>query len=295
MAKRKGKISSGAIKSILVALVAVIVVAGAIFGITQIKNLGEKAVTSEIIPEPIDPESLLSPEERAYVGQIKRTYSRSPKLESIIANIDKYTPSMMKSLMLREEMIEYIEGFPTAEQKGFENAKNIDISDEYTKGKIPLFIQWDKRWGYETYGTDVFGLNGCGPTAMAMVYVGLTGDTSMNPLKMGEFCIDNGYYYDYQGTSNDLYNVGAGKLGLTVRQISVAGESVRENLQLGRPIIVHVLKGDFTSEGHFIVLTGIDSDGKIIINDPNSPKKSKKTWDLDRIIGQAASMWAFSK
>ena len=26
----------------------------------------------------------------------------------------------------------------------------IDLSGEVTKGTIPLFLQWDERWGYET-------------------------------------------------------------------------------------------------------------------------------------------------
>ena len=295
MAKRKNKVSSGTIKSILVGFIAVLAIGGIIFGITRIKYIGGDDVTSEVVVEPSDPLAHLMPEQKAYVEQIKMTYSKSDALLSIIENIDKYSPSMMKSLMLRHEMIDYIEGFPTASKKGFANAKNIDISAECTKGKVPLFIQWDSRWGYETYGTDVFGLNGCGPTAMAMVYVGLTGDTTMNPLKMGEFCIDQNYYYDYQGTSNDLYNVGAGLLGLNVRQITVSAASMKEYLQNGYVLVAHVLKGDFTSEGHFIVLTGIDADGKITVNDPNSREKSAVTWDADKIIGQTASMWAFSK
>ncbi|MCD8152609.1 MAG: C39 family peptidase [Clostridiales bacterium] len=34
--------------------------------------------------------------------------------------------------------------------------------------------------------------------------------------------------------------------------------------------------GDFTTGGHFIVLTGIDSDGNVIVNDPNSRINSEK-------------------
>lgn len=29
---------------------------------------------------------------------------------------------------------------------------NRDISAEVQQGTIPLFLQWDKRWGYEQYG-----------------------------------------------------------------------------------------------------------------------------------------------
>ena len=36
--------------------------------------------------------------------------------------------------------------------------------------------------------------------------------------------------------------------------------------------------GEFTSNGHFIVLTGLQN-GRLKINDPNSRKNSEKTWD----------------
>ena len=39
--------------------------------------------------------------------------------------------------------------------------------------------------------------------------------------------------------------------------------------------------GEFTSNGHFIVLTGLQN-GRLKINDPNSRKNSEKTWDIDQ-------------
>lgn len=51
--------------------------------------------------------------------------------------------------------------------------------------------------------------------------------------------------------------------------------------------------GNFTTEGHFIVLTGT-SDGKIKVNDPNSRARSK-LWDYETIEGQIKNLWAFDK
>ncbi|MDO7203706.1 papain-like cysteine protease family protein [Paraclostridium bifermentans] len=39
--------------------------------------------------------------------------------------------------------------------------------------------------------------------------------------------------------------------------------------------------GHFTTEGHYIVLTGVTDDGKIIVNDSDSKERSSKTWDVD--------------
>ena len=59
--------------------------------------------------------------------------------------------------------------------------------------------------------------------------------------------------------------------------------------------------GTFTNGGgHFIALTGIDENGKVTVNDPNSVERSNKKWDLSYIINQSSlkgnsPFWAFSK
>ena len=51
--------------------------------------------------------------------------------------------------------------------------------------------------------------------------------------------------------------------------------------------------GDFTTTGHFIVLTGVDSNGDIIVHDPNSIKRSKKRWSIDDIMKQTKNLWSY--
>lgn len=43
-----------------------------------------------------------------------------------------------------------------------------------------------------------------------------------------------------------------------------------------------------------IVLRGITEEGRILINDPNSEKLSRKTWDINIIISESKGMWAFT-
>jgi predicted double-glycine peptidase len=51
--------------------------------------------------------------------------------------------------------------------------------------------------------------------------------------------------------------------------------------------------GDFTTTGHFIVLTGYDGQG-FIINDPNSEENSEKIWTYQQLKNQIKNLWAFS-
>ena len=64
---------------------------------------------------------------------------------------------------------------------------------------------------------------------------------------------------------------------------------------MGRPIICVMGPGDFTTEGHYIVLIDIEhTSGEIIVNDPNSKENSYKTWSVETIMKQTKNLWAYS-
>ena len=170
---------------------------------------------------------------------------------------------------------------------------SIDISDEVKEGKIPLFIQWDKRWGYRDYGGNYMALNGCGPTCLSMVYCGLKGDTEWNPWKVAQWSSEHGYYVPGSGTAWSLMSEGAAQLGLQVMEAKPDADTITEELAKGKVIIACMGPGDFTTQGHFIVLTKVTGSGKIVVNDPNSKKRSKQTWDVDRLVGQMKDMWVY--
>ncbi len=52
--------------------------------------------------------------------------------------------------------------------------------------------------------------------------------------------------------------------------------------------------GDFTTSGHFLVLTGVDDSGDIILRDPNSRIRTEKTWDIGELMAQIKNLWAYS-
>ena len=58
--------------------------------------------------------------------------------------------SLMNLAEPNPETIDFVNHF----DKDNGRTDEIDISDDVTKGRIPLFVQWDERWGYEKYGSD---------------------------------------------------------------------------------------------------------------------------------------------
>lgn len=181
--------------------------------------------------------------------------------------------------------------------KDYENRENyigkpIDLSGECEQGEVPLLLQWDRRWGYDSYGDEMIGVAGCGPTCLSMAYIYLTGDTTQNPRAMAEFAYNNGYYSS-EGTSWSLWTEGAAKLGLVSGEVPLDEAAMKNRLDEGQVIVCSMGPGDFTTTGHFILIRGYCGEG-FYINDPNRRSNSEKTWSFEKLQGQIKCLWALS-
>lgn len=195
-----------------------------------------------------------------------------------------YPKSLIELLERNPETEEFVLNYP------FREKTHYDIAD-FDRSTVPLFLQWDSRWGYEKYGSDMMAITGCGPTCLAMVGYYLTGDAeTYDPAVMAAFSEKYGYYATGYGSSWTLISEGAVKLGLDVTEIPLVEKRIKDNLEVGNPIICAMGAGDFTSSGHYIVLVGL-KDGKFIVNDPNSPENSEKLWSYEQIQGQIRNLW----
>ena len=210
-----------------------------------------------------------------------------------------YSPERLAEEGYPESLIELLEKNPETKDfvlgyADYEGPVDIDISGEVKQGEIPHFLQWDKRWGYETYGSDFLALTGCGPTCLSMVLCGLSGDTQWNPLEVARWAEEQGYYVDGSGSSWELMTTGAESLGLTASEVIFDEDHILSTLEAGTPIICVVGPGDFTTSGHFLVLRGVDGDGDILLNDPNSVVRTEKSWDLQDLMAQIRNLWSYS-
>ncbi len=223
------------------------------------------------------------------LDKLKQLSKYENKLNIIIDNHDKYPELLLEMLSRDLDMLDFVIDYP--QKLGSIDSDNVG---NIKNGEIPLLLQWDKRWGYGKYGNSSVAISGCGPTALSMVYVGLTGDNTMTPYKIAKFSEENGYFLTSSGTSWDLMTLGAKKLGLQSNELPLSKNSIFNSLKNGHPIICSMRKGDFTTTGHFIVLVGIE-DGKIKVNDPNSKKRSNELWEYKKLEYQIKNLWEYSK
>ena len=171
--------------------------------------------------------------------------------------------------------------------------EKVDLSDDLTPGEVPLLMQWDERWGYCRYGSGLVGYTGCGPTCLSMVMLGLTGDETYNPGYVAAWAEENGYAVPGNGTAWTLFSEGAEKLGLTPTELPLHEETMKQELDAGKPIILIMGPGDFTTTGHFIVITGYTEEGFTVL-DPNRRSNSEKPWQYDDIKDQIKNIWSYS-
>lgn len=164
---------------------------------------------------------------------------------------------------------------------------------EWRQGEVPELYQIDRAWADEPYAGGDIRENGCGPTCLSMVYVALTGRTDLDPAAMAQFSEKAGHVTDNM-TAWTLMTDGAAQLGLTSEELPADADTVRNALAAGQPVICSVRPGDFTKTGHFIVLAGLDAEGRAVVHDPNSAARTAQPWDLERILSQCANLWAFS-
>lgn len=179
-------------------------------------------------------------------------------------------------------------------RKKKDGGEAIWLTDIETNGKIPLFLQWDERWGYAKYGNDMIALAGCGPTCLSMVIVGVAGNTSANPEAVAQFSESNGYCIPDIGTDWGLFTTGARAFGLEGRELPLCEGNIIQEVQNGHPVICCMGAGDFTTTGHFIVLYGYE-DGSFLVHDPNSIERSNKRWDYDTLEEQIRNLWSYKR
>ena len=129
---------------------------------------------------------------------------------------------------------------------------------------------------------------------MAMVAAGLNQDETITPAKVAAYGTQHGYVDANNDTYWKFMNEAGANWNLKSQSCLLNEEQLSKELSQGHPVICSMGPGDFTKEGHFIVMTGYEN-GNIKINDPFSIKNTNATWTYAQIKDQVKAMWVFTK
>lgn len=249
-------------------------------------------------------EELIGKEETAKLLETARTDTQALWIaahpDEFALDGEEVQVKILKLAAEEPKSVPYVRSFPSEYPlKKFVDDSSIAMPSESPSAdipstKVPHFYQWDRRWGNITYSSAAFGLTGCGPTSMAMVYQGLTGKTDINPAQMAEMAEERGYMSEYNGTANTFFGEIAGELGITYEEESPSAAALTEALSAGKVVIARLGPGLFTERGHFFVLAGLADNGEVILNDPYSYERSSRTWPAETIAEEATIFYVYS-
>lgn len=226
-------------------------------------------------------------EESEVIECLAQMAGEDQRFKEIYQNKEFYPEDMLASLVNNPEMIEFVSNYNKDRKQ-----TTAELTKEEKEEAFPLFLQWDQRWGYEKYGGNIIGMNGCGPTCLSMVIFALTRDSYITPKAVAAFSEEEGYYVEGTGTSWSLMSEGAMKYGLTAKELCLDQRIMEQELDKGHPIICALRAGDFTTTGHYVMIYDYNENG-FMINDPNCIARSKQQWKYDKLSKQIKNMWSY--
>lgn len=226
-----------------------------------------------------------------YAGQLYALLEDHPEAAYVLRNLSLYPDEILDFVIRYPEAMPFAASYPDYINGNL--SLEIDLSEEGASDTVPLLIQWDSRWAYRNYGDGLFGYTGCGPTCLSMVALYLNGWDNNDPYTIAQYADENGYYYNGSGSAWTLMSEASAHFGLTATELTLDENRIIEALESGEPVVCAMGEGDFTDNGHFIVLTGYTEGQGFTVNDPNSPSNSARTWTFDEISDQINNLWSF--
>ena len=224
------------------------------------------------------------------VEKIKQLSRNFPALYYVYTNEEQYPIEILLSTAGNPEMTDFAYGYLFSD-----GSVTGGFTEDEQPEDFPLFLQWDIRWGYMPYGErGVVGSSGCGPACLSMAVFYLTGNRECTPDKIAQYSLDEGHYIYGVGTAWALLDNYPTEFGLTVTHPVLNEDVIKSHLDQGNVLICSVRPGDFTSEGHFIVIYGYDENG-FKINDPKCVYRSRLSWSYSQIKDDIKRIWSVGK
>lgn len=153
---------------------------------------------------------------------------------------------------------------------------------------IPQLYQYDYRKSvciadglYKSVAT-----SGCGATAASMLIAYIAQNYDQTPYTLFYWAASHGYYVG-NGLSIECVQKMLSSYGVSSRLEGVSADAIVSALKANRPIIMLMGEGSFTNNGHYIVLRGLDANGKVLVNDPSSSGRSSNTYAPEVIAREA--------
>lgn len=134
------------------------------------------------------------------------------------------------------------------------------------------YSQCDPKWANDAYGDpgETICSSGCGPTSVAMVVATMI-NSAITPVQTAALSMSTGGWESGAGTTWAFLASGPENYGLSAESLGTNMNAAISVLESGGLVIAAGTGAvPFTTAGHIIVLRGIDTNGDIIVGDPDT-------------------------
>lgn len=168
-------------------------------------------------------------------------------------------------------------------------------------GVVHFYSQTDYK-NYTYYADRSISRSGCGPTSLSIAISSLLGQEHDPVELVDQTCNKHNYCTARNGTKWAAMAAIPPVYGLKVETVSNNRNGIQkvvDALSTGNAIVISIMgPGHFTTGGHYITLTGVNSQGQIYVVDPNNGEKKGKNkwWDLNIIVSEnRGSFWIITR
>lgn len=191
---------------------------------------------------------------------------------------------------------------------GIASTSKAEAYETAPLGNTTYYHQADLRWMNDPYhdGTpennwnpeDDMGWNGCQPTTVAMVVSTLTGEKVL-PTEIADFNMRNGYVHNSGATYSSSSLAAPREYGLETRDIYLNVDEIKETTDNGGMVIINGTDRNpvtpATPLGHIFAIRHVTDEGRILVADPLSYKKSQIAYSPEQILYPASRAIAVTK
>lgn len=164
------------------------------------------------------------------------------------------------------------------------------------KSKGFYISQNNKKYYEIAYSGSNMNVHGCGPISLTMALNMLSGQSKYDAETLALWAKNNGYMDPTSGTVWAFIDEYAKEQDFNVEQTALTAEDLSREFSQGAVVITCMGKGAFTEEGHFIVLSGMDSQGDIRVVDPVSIYRTNKNWPAQQILKESkGTFWVLKR
>lgn len=211
-----------------------------------------------------------------------------PRAVMILERADEYPEELLKGICYYPDLLDYALAYPDAEPKVTGGFTKEELSQEH-----PKILQFDTRWGFYPYGDGDIARCGCAPTALSIAVLEATNNADVTPDVVADLCMEKGLYVEGFGTDWTLFVLHEESFGVDGQVLNIGKQNMIDALNAGHPVILSVGPGDFTGNGHIVVVVDY-KDGKFVITDPASTKRSNMLWSFEELLPQIKQLWEIS-